>query len=411
MAGNTGGPWGGGGNSGGGNSGGDQNRPNGNKPTGGGRGPGEKPQIPEIDELVRKGQEQLRVLMGGKGGSRGNGNGGGSGNNGEGRGPMFNRTTVGIGAIAAVVLWGMASLYTVRPEQQSIELFLGEFSSIGTEGLNFAPWPFVTAEVFDVTTNRSETIGAGRNNDNDNDGLMLTTDENIVDIDFQVVWNVKNAADFKFSLRDPEQSVRAISEAAMREIIAQSELAPILNRDRAAIEANARELIQSTLDERNTGINIIRVNFNKVDPPSQTVTMVDAEGNTTQQTVIDAFRDVQAAAQERDRVERQADAYANRRTAEARGESAQILEAAEGYRARVVNDAVGEASRFEAVLQEYAAAPEVTRKRLYLETMENVLSDVEKIILENNESGGQGIVPYLPLNELGRNRPNTGASN
>ena len=409
MAGNTGGPWGGGGNSGGDNSGGDQNKPGSNRPTGGGRGPGgDKPQIPEIDELVKKGQEQLRVLMGGKGGSRGTGGGSGGGGS---RGPLLSRGSIGLGALAAVVLWGMASFYTVRPEQQSIELFLGKFSGIGTEGLNFAPWPFVTAEVFDVTTNRAETIGAGRNSD-DNDGLMLTTDENIVDIDFQVVWNVKSAEDFKFSLRNPDAAVRAISESAMREIIAQSELAPILNRDRAAIEAAARELIQTTLDNRQTGINIIRVNFNKVDPPSQTVTMTDAEGRTTQQTVIDAFRDVQAAAQERDRVERQADAYANRRTAEARGESAQILEAAEGYRARVVNDAVGEASRFEAVLKEYDAAPEVTRKRLYLETMEKVLGDVDKIILENNQDGGgQGVVPYVSLNELRRNAGNTGGSN
>jgi membrane protease subunit HflK len=407
MAGNTGGPWGGGGNSGGDKSGGDQNKPNGNRPNGGGRGPGDRPQIPEIDELVNRGREQLRVLMGGKGGSGGTGGSGGDG----GRGPIFTRGTVGLGALAAVVLWGMASFYTVRPEQQSIELFLGKFSGIGTEGLNFAPWPLVTAEVFDVTTNRAETIGAGRNSD-DNDGLMLTTDENIVDIDFQVVWNVKSAQDFKFSLRDPDSAVRAISESAMREIIAQSELAPILNRDRAAIEAAARELIQTTLDNRQTGINIIRVNFNKVDPPSQTVTMTDAEGRTTQQTVIDAFRDVQAAAQERDRVERQADAYANRRTAEARGESAQILEAAEGYRARVVNEAVGEASRFEAVLQEYTAAPEVTRKRLYLETMEKVLGDVDKIILENNQQGGgQGVVPYVSLNELRRNAGNAGGSN
>jgi len=409
MAGNTGGPWGGGGNSGGDNSGGDQNKPGSNRPTGGGRGPGgDKPQIPEIDELVKKGQEQLRVLMGGKGGNRGTGGGSGGGGS---RGPLLSRGSIGLGALAAVVLWGMASFYTVRPEQQSIELFLGKFSGIGTEGLNFAPWPFVTAEVFDVTTNRAETIGAGRNSD-DNDGLMLTTDENIVDIDFQVVWNVKSAEDFKFSLRNPDAAVRAISESAMREIIAQSELAPILNRDRAAIEAAARELIQTTLDNRQTGINIIRVNFNKVDPPNQTVTMTDAEGRTTQQTVIDAFRDVQAAAQERDRVERQADAYANRRTAEARGESAQILEAAEGYRARVVNDAVGEASRFEAVLKEYNAAPEVTRKRLYLETMEKVLGDVDKIILENNQDGGgQGVVPYVSLNELRRNAGNTGGSN
>ena len=399
MAGNTGGPWGGGGNSGGGNNGGDRNRPGGQRPTGGGgRGPGgDKGQMPEIDDLVKKGQEQLRVLMGGKGGAR---NSGGSGGNMGGAGPKFTRGTVGLGLVAAAVVWGMASFYTVRPEQQSIELFLGEFSGIGTEGLNFAPWPFVTAEVFDVTTNRAETIGAGRGGD-DNEGLMLTTDENIVDIDFQVVWNVKNAENFKFSLRDPQMAVRAISESAMREIIAQSELAPILNRDRATIEASARELIQTTLDNRETGINIIRVNFNKVDPPSQTVTVTDANGNTTQESVIDAFRDVQAAEQERDRVERQADAYANRRTAEARGESARLLEAAEGYRARVVNDAVGEASRFEAVLQEYAAAPDVTRRRLYIETMEKVLGDVDKIILENGSDGtAQGVVPYLPLNEL-----------
>ena len=339
-------------------------------------------------------------MMGGKGG--GNGAGGPSGG-GMGNGPRLTRGTVGLGALAAVVLWGMASFYTVRPEQQSIELYLGKFSGVGTEGLNFAPWPFVTAEVFDVTTNRAETIGAGRGGD-DNEGLMLTTDENIVDIDFQVVWNVKDARNFKFSLRDPQVAVRAISESAMREIIAQSELAPILNRDRAAIEANARELIQSTLDNRQTGINVIRVNFNKVDPPRQTVTITDNEGRVSQESVIDAFRDVQVAEQERDRAERQADAYANRRTAEARGESAQLLEAAEGYRARVVNDAVGEASRFEAVLTEYNAAPEVTRKRLYIETMEKVLGDVDKIILEKGSEGSaQGVVPYLPLNELRNN--------
>jgi modulator of FtsH protease HflK len=393
MAGNTGGPWGGGGRNGGGDRG---DRPEGPR-GGGGRGPNDKPQIPEIDELVRKGQEQLRVLMGGGGRDRSGGGGGGRSG-----GPMLTRGTVGLGLLAGAALWLFASFYTVRPEQQSIELFLGEFSDIGTEGLNFAPWPFVTAEVFDVTTNRTEQMGTQRGG-NGTDGLMLTTDENIVDIDFQVVWNIKNAKDFKFSLRDPEDSVRAISESAMREVIAQSELAPILNRDRGAVADRVKELVQTTLDNRETGINILRVNVNKVDPPSQTVVVTDANGNTEAVSVVDAFRDVQAASQERDRVERQADAYANRKTAEARGESAQLLEAAEGYRARVVNDAVGEASRFEAVLNEYTAAPEVTRKRLYLETMEKVLGDVEKVILDDNKGqGGQGVVPYLPLNELRR---------
>lgn len=400
MAGNTGGPWGGGGNSGGGGGGRDEG-PEGNRGNngGGGRGPGgDRPQIPEIDELVKKGQEQLRVLMGGGGGrDRGNGTGGGGG------GPMLTRGTVGFGVLAAVVAWGMASFYTVRPEQQSIELFLGEFSQVGTEGLNFAPWPVVRAEVFDVTTNRTEELGVRRGN-SDNDGLMLTTDENIVDIDFQVVWNIKNAEHFKFSLRDPEASVRAISESAMREVIAQSELAPILSRDRGAVADQVKVLIQTTLDNRETGINVLRVNLNKVDPPSQTVIVTNGDGSTTQGSVVDAFRDVQAAEQERDRVERQADAYANRKTAEARGESAQLLEAAEGYRARVVNDAIGEASRFEAVLTEFTAAPEVTRKRLYIETMEKVLGGIDKIILEGGTggAGAQGVVPYLPLNELRR---------
>ncbi|MFK7870990.1 MAG: FtsH protease activity modulator HflK [Roseobacter sp.] len=400
MAGNNGGPWGGGGgNSGGG--GGRDDGPGDRGNNGGGRGPGDdKPQIPEIDELVKKGQEQLRVLMGGGGGRERNNGGGGSGGGG---GPLLTRGTVGLGLVAAVVAWGFASFYTVRPEQQSIELFLGEFSQIGTEGLNFAPWPVVTAEVFDVTTNRTEELGV-RRGQGGNDGLMLTTDENIVDIDFQVVWNIKNAKDFKFSLRDPDASVRAISESAMREVIAQSELAPILSRDRGTVSDRVKELIQTTLDNRKTGINVLRVNLNKVDPPSQNVIVTNADGTTTQASVVDAFRDVQAAEQERDRVERQADAYANRRTAEARGESAQLLEAAEGYRARVVNDAVGEASRFEAVLAEYEQAPEVTRKRLYLETMQKVLGDVDKIILEGGTgaNGGQGVVPYLPLNELRR---------
>ncbi len=400
MTGNNGGPWGGGGNSGGG--GGDRDRGGQN---GGGRrrppGGSEGPQIPEIDELVKKGQERLRVLMGGKGGGR---SGGGRGSGGGGGGPLFTRGTIGIALVAALVLWGMASFYTVRPEQQSVELFFGRFSKIGTEGLNFAPWPVVTAEVIDVTTNRTEDIGVSRGG-SDNDGLMLTTDENIVDIDFQVVWNIRDASQFLFALVSPQDAVRAISESAMREVIAQSELAPILNRDRAEIEVRVRELVQRILDENETGINVVRVNFNKVDPPAQQVVTTDADGNTQTVSVIDAFRDVQAAEQERDQLQRQADAYANRRLAEARGASAQILEAAEGYRARVVNEARGEASRFLSVLTEYEAAPQVTRKRLYLETMEKILNDVDKIILESDIGGGQsgnGIVPYLPLNELRR---------
>ena len=382
MAGNSGGPWGGGGNQGG----------NGSRPPSGGGGGGRRPedsQIPEIDELMKKGQEQLRVLMGGRGG---NGRtGGGSG--GDGGGPRLTRGTVAIGAIIILGLWAYSSFYTVKPEEQSVELFLGDYSSTGNPGLNFAPWPLVTYEKVNVTSERTETIGSGRGG---SDGLMLTTDANIVDIDFQVVWNVADPAKLLFNIRDPELTVQAVSESTMREIIAASNLAPILNRDRGLIADTAFENIQMTLDEYESGIRIVRVNLREADPPRE---------------VIDAFRDVQAAEQERDRLERQADAYANRVVAEARGQAAQTREEAEGYRARVVNEALGEAARFTSVQQEYAQAPEVTRRRLYIETMEKVLGDVDKMILDESIAvGGQdggGVVPYLPLNELRRSGDST----
>ncbi|NSX55041.1 FtsH protease activity modulator HflK [Parasulfitobacter algicola] len=381
MAGNNGGPWGGGGGSGG-----DDDRDRGDRGNGQ-RRPGQDGPRSEIDDLMKKGQEQLRVLMGGRGGGGGDQGGPGGGE------PFPTRIVVGIAAIVAVIGWAMASFYVVRPEERSVELFLGEFSSIGQPGLNFAPWPLVTAEVIAVTRENTEDIGVG--NQRGTSGLMLTTDENIVDIDFQVVWTIDDPSMFLFNLADGQQTVRAVSESAMREIVAQSELAPILNRDRELVAATVLELIQTTLDGYDSGINIVRVNLDRADPPAE---------------VIDAFREVQAAEQERDRLERQADAYANRVLAGARGEAAQVLEEALGYSARVVNEAQGEASRFLAVLEEYEQAPEVTRKRLYLETMERVFSDVEKVILDSNSEGGQGVVPYLPLNELRRNSAATGGN-
>lgn len=378
MANNGGGPWGGGSRGGGSDGDDDDRRP--------GRRPGQDtPQIPEIDEIMKKGQEQLRVLMGGRGG-RPNGSGSDGGD-----GPSLTPGMIGLAVLAAAAFWAWSSLYTVRPEEQSVELFLGEFSAIGNPGLNFAPWPVVSYEIVPVTREQSEDIGLGRSGSPGGDGLMLTTDEAIVDIDFQVVWNINNPAEYLFNLRDGPQTVRAVSESAMREIVAGSELAPLLNRDRAAVAQRAEELIQQTLNSYESGINIVRVNLRKADPPRE---------------VIDSFRDVQAAEQERDRLEREADAYSNRILAEARGQAAQVLEEAEAYRAQVVNEAQGEASRFTAVLNEYLQAPEVTRRRLYIETLERVLGDVDKIILDENVggSGGQGVVPYLPLNELQRSR-------
>ena len=385
MAGHSGGPWGGGGGNRGGND--DDNRGQGNggrRPEGGGRRPGEGGQIPDIEDLVRKGQDQLRVLMGGRGGPRRpNGEGGSTG----GGGPILTRGTIVIGLIIAVGLWAFASFYTVRPEEQSVELFLGEYSSTGSPGLNFAPWPLVTYEVVNVTSERTENLGVRRAN-NDENGLMLTTDANIVDIGFQVVWNIKDPSKLLFNIRDPQLTVQAVSESVMREIIAASNLAPILNRDRGIIADTALQNIQNTLDEYDSGINVVRVNLDRADPPAE---------------VIDSFREVQAAEQERDRLQRQADAYANRVLAEARGQAAQTLEQAEGYRAQVVNESIGEASRFLSVASEFNQAPEVTQRRLYLETLERTLAGIDKVIIDQNGSG-EGVVPYLPLDQINRNR-------
>jgi membrane protease subunit HflK len=327
-------------------------------------------------------------------GGRGQRGGGGMGSGDQGpSGFGLSRNSIGLGILAAIGLWAFNSFYTVKPEEKSVELFLGQRSAVGEPGLNFAAWPIYTYEVIPVTPERIEDIGVG--NAGGDEGLMLTGDENIVDIDFQVVWNVSDPEKYLFNLRDPQLTIRAVAESSMREIIAQSPLAPILNRDRGAIAQRLQELIQTTLDSYDSGLNVVRVNFDRADPPRE---------------VIDAFKEVQSAEQERDRLQKEADAYSNKVVAGARGEAAATLEAAEGYRAQVVNQAEGEASRFSAVLTEYLKAPDVTRRRLYLETMEEVMSRVNKVIVDEESGGAQGVVPFLPLNEIGRPQSGQGAA-
>ncbi|MGG7568164.1 FtsH protease activity modulator HflK [Rhodovulum sp. DZ06] len=388
---NSGGPWGGGGNKGGGGRG-PWGGGSGGGGGGGGQGGGGNGQGPDVDELIRQGRDRLKVIFGGDGnGGGGNGRPGGGEPEGLGRGGWT------LLALFGAAAWVWASIYTVAPEERSVELLFGEESGIGEPGLNVAPWPFFTYEKLPVTRENIINIGdaqsttafnAGRNGGRPADtGLMLTGDENIVDIDFQVVWNISDPAKFLFNLAEPDATIRAVSESAMREVIGRSELKPILNRDRAIVSQEVQALIQGTLDSYESGVNIVRVNFDKADPPEQ---------------VIDAFRDVQAAAQDRDRAEKQAEAYANQRLASARGEAAQLVQEAEAYSARIVNEAEGEAARFVSVYDEYAQAKDVTRKRLYIETMERVLSGVDKIVIDDaiSSGGGQGVVPYLPLNEL-----------
>ncbi|WP_426031437.1 FtsH protease activity modulator HflK [Cypionkella sp. TWP1-2-1b2] len=391
MAG-SGGPWGGNGGSGGDDRNGQ--RPEGERPgqRPGGRKPGEGPQMPEIDELMKKGQEHLRVLVGGRGGGNGRGPAGGGGPGGA----LFTKQGVALGVIVALGVWVYASAYSVKPEEQAVTLMLGKSSGVTEEGLHFAPWPVMTAEIVEARKQRTTDIGNGAAGELDN-GLMLTRDQNIVDIEFQVVWNISDPSKFLFNLADPEDTIRAVSESAMRDIIARSELSPVLNRDRGVIAAEVTAAIQGTLNSYDAGINVIRVNFDKADPPRE---------------VIDSFRKVQAAQQERDRLEKEADAYANTIGAASRGQAAQLLEDARGYQAQVVNNAEGEASRFSSIYAEYVKAPEVTRKRMYLETMEKVLGGMNKVILDGvSGQNGQGVLPYLPLEGLNKPATPTGGSN
>lgn len=369
----NGGPWGTGGGNG-------DDRDDNRRP--GQRRPGEPPAIPEIEDLMKKGSEHLKVLMGGRGGS-----GGGRPGGGLPKGPAMTGGTIGLVALAAAALWAWGSFYTVQQNERSIELMFGKYYATGNPGLNFAPWPVVTAEVIPVTDERTTELGTGRGGSMDS-GLMLTRDQNIVDIEFQVVWNISDPTKYLFNLADPEDTIRAVSESAMRDIIARSELAPILNRDRGAIGADLRAAVQATLDSYDVGINIVRVNFNRADPPKE---------------VIDSFRDVQAAQQERDKLEKEADAYANKVTAGARGQAAQLQEQAEAYRAQVVNDSQGEAARFTSVYEEYRKAPEVTKRRMFYETMGRILGDVDKVVVD----GQSGVQPYLPLDQLRKTKPAT----
>ena len=254
---------------------------------------------PELDEIVKKGQEQLRALMGGKGGKSSNG-GNKSGPSGNmGRRPIF------LALIALAVLWVFTSFYRVDTSEQSVELMFGQYLETGEEGLNFAPWPIVTKEIVAVTRETTEEIGVGRSGRSDQ-GLMLTRDENIVDIDYQVVWNINDAQKFLFNIAGPQETIRAVSESVMREIVARTNLTPILTTGKGKIEQELQELIQQTLDSYESGVNIVRVNLDKADPPGD---------------VAKAFKDVQAAEQTRDTLEKKADAYSNRVVAEARGEA------------------------------------------------------------------------------------------
>ena len=350
--------------------------PWGTPPGGGGSGNGgfrKGPTPPNIDEVISKLQSIInRFLGGGKGGAK----------------------SILIGLIILLIVWTLSGLYRVLPDEQGVVLRFGKFVKTTQPGLNYhLPFPIenvLTPKVTKVNrmdigfrSERDSGFSSGGVADVPEESLMLTGDENIVNIDFSVFWVIKDAGNFLFKIQDPEGTVKAAAETAMREVIARSDIQPILTEGRSLIEADTQEIIQEILDEYTSGIQITQVQTQKADPPDQ---------------VIDAFRDVQAARADMERSKNEAEAYANDVIPRARGEAAKILQAAEAYKKEVVAKAEGEASRFLSIYNEYAKAKKVTQERMYLETMEEVLADINKIIIDKNS--GEGVVPYLPLQEL-----------
>jgi membrane protease subunit HflK len=348
-------------------------------PGGGGNGSGRGPTPPDIDAIIKDIQNKINKFL--PGGSKSGGK------------------PIGLILIILLFVWLASGLYRVLPDEQGVVLRFGKFIKTTQPGLNYhIPFPVETVETPKVTKVNRMDIGFRSERDSGfssgggvadvpQESLMLTGDENIVNIDFSVFWVIKDAGKFLFEIQDPEGTVKAAAETAMREVIAKSDIQPILTEGRAKIEIETQEIIQSILDEYNSGIQITQVQTQKADPPDQ---------------VIDAFRDVQAARADMERSKNEAEAYANDVIPRARGEAAKILQAAEAYKQKVVASAEGEASRFVSIFNEYDKAKEVTQERMYLETMEKVLADIEKVIIEKN--AGSGVVPYLPLPELGKTK-------
>jgi modulator of FtsH protease HflK len=350
---------------------GDQQGPWGRPPGGGGGQPPDEPPPPaDFDDLIRRSQDQLRKLFPGRGSSGGKG--------------------LALAAVIVLVLWMASGIYFVKADEQGVVLRFGQYHRTTNPGVNYhLPMPIEKAFTPKVTAvNRVEVgyrSGNGRGNDNSipEESLMLTGDENIVDITFEVQWKISNAPDYLFNVRDPEDTVKMVSESAMREVIGRTPIAAALAEGKLEIAQATKGLIQETLDHYKAGIEVVTVNLRAVDPPTQ---------------VIDAFRDVQTARADLETSRNQADAYRNDILPKTRGFAQQMILESEAYKQEVIARAQGEASRFLAVYNEFRQARDVTKRRMYLETMEEILQGMNKVIIEGKNT--QGVLPYLPLPEL-----------
>jgi len=380
QGGGGGGPWGGSGGGGGGPWGGQ-------RPTGGGGGGGlGGGQQPNIEEMLRRSQDRVRNII-----------------------PGGFRSPPAIILILAILigLWLLSGFYRVQETQRGVPLLFGDWSGNVTDpGLRWWP-PSPIGEVLTPGVTQINRMNIGFRDDTDlggrggpvrdvlNESLMLTSDQNIADIDFTVQWRISNAGEYLFNIRDPEETVKAAAESAMREIVGQTALDDLLTSAREGVQDETQTLLQGILNEYGAGIAIERVQLQKAEAPAP---------------VIDSFNDVQRARQDKERRQNEAESYRNQIVPKARGEAAGIIQEATAYRDRVIKEGQGEASRFDQIYKSFKAAPEVTRRRLYIETLRDVLEKADKIIIDSNAEGGQGVVPYLPLNELRGNRSGSGAA-
>ncbi|TPK95345.1 FtsH protease activity modulator HflK [Mesorhizobium sp. B2-4-14] len=353
KSGGGGGPWGGGGNNQG---------PWGQGPKGP-SGPQGSP--PDLEDIIRRGQDRLRRALPGGGGA--------------------SPAVFGLIAAVLVVLWAFQAVYTVQPDEVAVELRFGKpKAQLSQPGLHFHWWPLETVETAKISEQLVD-IGGGNTSGN---GLMLSGDQNIVNVQFSVAYQVSDPRAYLFDVSDPDGMLRQVAESAMREAVGRRPAQDIFRDDRQGIAASVREIIQTTLDGYKAGLQVNAISIEDAAPPRE---------------VADAFDEVQRAEQDEDKFVEQANQYSNQKLGQARGEAAQIREDAAAYKNRVVQEAEGEAQRFISVYDEYAKAPDVTRKRLYLETMERVLKDSGKVIVE--QGNGQGVVPYLPLPALQQKAP------
>ena len=353
QSGGGGGPWGGGNGNNNGNNGGPWGQ--GPRPS----GPQGSP--PDLEDIIRRGQDRLRRALPGGG--------------------RANPAMFGLIALALLAFWIFQAIYTVQPDELAVELRFGKpKAEISEPGLHFHWWPLETVEKAN-TAERLVNIGGG--NAGTNSGLMLSGDQNIVNVVFSVAFAVSDPKAYLFNVSNPDEMLRQVAESAMREAVGRRPAQDIFRDDRQGIADAVRNIIQTSLDAFGSGIAVNAISIEDAAPPRE---------------VADAFDEVQRAEQDEDRFVEESNQYSNQKLGQARGEGAQIREEAAAYKNRVVQEAEGEAQRFVSVYDEYAKAPDVTRKRLFLEMMETVLKDSNKVIVE--QGSGQGVVPYLPLPEL-----------